>query len=292
MITPFNKTGEVDYNSLIKLTKWYEKGGANGLFAICQSSEIFKLTLDEKINITKTILNNTKLPVVASGNTQDTLKEQLHDLNEIAKTGVDAVVLLTNMFVKENESDEVFITNLQKFLDEFDKNIPLGLYECPYPYKRLITKKTLEYILSTKRFIFLKDTSCNINTIKERLDIIKNSDFGLYNANAQTLIESLKYGAKGYSGIHANFSIKLAKYIYDNYNKNNKKLNEAINLILDIDKLAVENMYPVCAKEIQKENKIFNTIITRVRDYTLFDEQNREQCINIHNKILEFEVEL
>ena len=41
MITPFTDAGEIDYASLEALIEWYERHGAAGLFAACQSSEIF-----------------------------------------------------------------------------------------------------------------------------------------------------------------------------------------------------------------------------------------------------------
>ena len=44
MITPFTADGEIDYASLERLIAWYEQGGATGLFAACQSSEIFYLS--------------------------------------------------------------------------------------------------------------------------------------------------------------------------------------------------------------------------------------------------------
>ena len=48
MITPFTAEGEIDYASLERLIAWYEGHGAAGLFAACQSSEIFYLSLKER----------------------------------------------------------------------------------------------------------------------------------------------------------------------------------------------------------------------------------------------------
>ncbi|MBN2853714.1 MAG: dihydrodipicolinate synthase family protein [Clostridia bacterium] len=288
MLTPFNEDGTIDYDSLIRLTKWYEREGANGLFAICQSSEIFTLTIDEKIAITKTILENTSLPVVASGNTQNTLESQIAEMRKVADTGVESVVLLTNMFANEEESDDILITNLSKFIDSFDRDVPLGLYECPYPYKRLLSKKVIEYILSTGRFIFLKDTSCDINMINERLSLIKGSNFKLYNAHAFTLIDSLKNGASGYSGIHANFSTKLMSDIYCQHNME-EAIKEALDLMAETDDFASNNLYPVCAKELMVLRGIFNSRYTRVKDHRKFSIENTENSQSIYAKILTYE---
>ena len=51
MLTPFTERGEVDYNALERLIAFYEEGGCSGLFAICQSSEVFYLSLEERVKI-------------------------------------------------------------------------------------------------------------------------------------------------------------------------------------------------------------------------------------------------
>ena len=50
MLTPFTEENQVDYAALKELVEWYIKNGVDGLFAVCQSSEMFKLTLKEQGN--------------------------------------------------------------------------------------------------------------------------------------------------------------------------------------------------------------------------------------------------
>lgn len=51
MLTPFTDDNEVDYGSLEKLVNWYIENGVAGLFADCQSSEMFYLSLEERVKI-------------------------------------------------------------------------------------------------------------------------------------------------------------------------------------------------------------------------------------------------
>lgn len=67
MLTPFTERGEVDYNGLEKLIEFYEEGGSDGLFATCQSSEIFYLSLEERIKIASFVKKHAHIPVIASG---------------------------------------------------------------------------------------------------------------------------------------------------------------------------------------------------------------------------------
>ena len=48
MITPFKEDGSVDYETVKKYVHWYHDSGYSGIFAVCQSSEIFFLSVEER----------------------------------------------------------------------------------------------------------------------------------------------------------------------------------------------------------------------------------------------------
>ena len=56
MLTPFLESGEIDYEGLKLLTELYMRAGSAGLFANCLSSEMYELTEDERLAITKPLL--------------------------------------------------------------------------------------------------------------------------------------------------------------------------------------------------------------------------------------------
>ena len=41
MITPYAPDGNIDYPTVRKYVDWYFENGLDGIFAVCQSSEIF-----------------------------------------------------------------------------------------------------------------------------------------------------------------------------------------------------------------------------------------------------------
>ena len=144
MLTPFTEENQVDYPALKELVEWYIENGVDGLFAVCQSSEMFKLTLEERVGIAAKVKEFAagRVPVIASGHISDSLEEQIHELKLIAETGVDAVIMITNRMAAEDESDEVWISNTEKILEALPSEIRFGLYECPYPYKKMSRKVT------------------------------------------------------------------------------------------------------------------------------------------------------
>jgi len=247
MLTPFTTDGQVDYKALEELVEWYIKEKVSGLFAVCQSSEMFYLSLEERIKITKTIVKvaDKRVPVIASGHISESFEDQVAELNAMAKTGAEAIILITNRLAKENEDDTVWLNNCKKLLDKIDFDLPLGFYECPYPYKRLLSEENLKWCASSGRFFFIKDTCCDIDMIKKRLKIIKGSNLKLYNANTTTLLESLRSGAAGFSGVMANFHPNLYVRLCEEFNT---KEAEEISDALTIASLIERQWYPVNAK--------------------------------------------
>ena len=41
MITPYTPDGKIDYAACGRLVEWYIESGLAGIFAVCQSSEMF-----------------------------------------------------------------------------------------------------------------------------------------------------------------------------------------------------------------------------------------------------------
>lgn len=267
MLTPFTENNEVDYEALGKLIDWYIEKGVNGLFADCQSSEMFFLSLEERVKIGEFVKKyaDGRVPVVTSGHISDSLEDQAKELTAIAGTGADAVILLTNRLAKENESDEVWLENLKKLLEMIPKDVPLGFYECPYPYKRIISPELLKWCADTGRFYFIKDTSCDIENMKAKLEVIKGTNLKLFNANTSTLLETLELGASGYSGVMANFHPELYVKLCNIYKENPSKARKIADF-LTVASLIERQVYPVNAKFYQKSIGNFNSIMTRTRD--------------------------
>ena len=257
MITPYNKNGEIDYETTLKYVDFYFENGLNGIFAVCQSSEIFYLTLEERVKLNHLVYTRAKelerthkraFTVVSSGHISDTLEEQAKELNAVWESGTDALILITNRLDLHNEGDDVWIANCKKLLSMLPDEIRLGLYECPYPYKRLVTPKILDFCLSTGKFYYMKDTCCDAAMIKERIAQLKGSSFRLLNANCQTLLQTMRDGANGYCGIMCNFHPYLYAWLGENFEKEPEKADFIQSLIGTFGFTEVGLPYPLTAK--------------------------------------------
>lgn len=284
MLTPMTEDKKIDEKGLRALVNWYIDRGVHGLFAACQSSEIWKLSFEERVLITKITVEEAagRVPVVASGHTSDSLEDQAKDIEAIWNTGVDAVILLSNRLAGEDESDEVWLENWHKLESMIDPEIKLGIYECPVPYKRLLSPKLITAIAQTERFYFLKDTCCDAEQIREKLACIKGSNLKLYNANATTVLESLRDGAAGFSGIMANFHPELWVWLYENYGDKPQKADE-LQQFLSVASLIEGQYYPTNAKWHLKEVMgLPVTTKSRVQDDSGLTPTRRKEVVNLY----------
>lgn len=284
MLTPFTEDNQVDYEALGKLVDWYIDAGAAGLFAVCQSSEMFYLSREERISIAEFVAGKAgkRAAVIASGHISDSLDEQAEELNAIADTGVDAVILLTNRLAEETQSDDIWLQNLKYLLKRLQRDIPLGFYECPYPYKRILSPEMLKWCADTGRFYFLKDTSCDIENIREKLNVIQGTELKLFNANSATLLESLELGASGYSGVMANFHPEIYTWLTGHFRKQ-PETARLFNDFLTVASFIECKSYPVNAKYFQMEIGNFNSLQTRTKSPDLLDDTGRKEVEQLNH---------
>ncbi len=265
MITPFNTDRSIDYGALRSLIEWYSDRGIDGLFAVCQSSAMFELSRRERTQLcSQTVAYSTgRYPVMASGHVADTLADQIDELKAMADAGADALVLVSNRLASFDEPDEVLLKNLDTVISALPDDIPLGVYECPTPYKRLLSTEVLSSMIASGRFEFVKDTCCDTALIEERAALAAGTQLRLFNANAATLLFSLQQGYAGYSGIMTNFHADLYHRICHDWQEmgpDAQTLQDFIGLASIIE----YQSYPANAKyALMQEGVLKNTVCRR-----------------------------
>jgi 4-hydroxy-tetrahydrodipicolinate synthase len=250
MLTPFKENNQLDLDGLRKLTDLYLESGANGMFANCLSSEMFQLTDEERLNITRTVVKHCegKVPVAATGTFSDDVDENVDFIKRIYDTGVAAVIIITSVIVDINKGEDAFKQKLEGIISKTG-DIPLGLYECPVPYKRLVSPEIMKWLAESGRFLYHKDTSCDKNNISQKLAVIKDTGFQLYNADTPTALDSLKDGAKGISPISGNFYPEFyGHFLKEYYLKGVTPELEKLSDLLIVMDAVTHNFYPWSAK--------------------------------------------
>ena len=264
MITPFLESGEIDYAGLERLIEWYIANGSDALFAVCQSSEMQFLSLKERSELGLFVVRQVagRIPVVVSGHISDDPYSQLAELTAATETGADGVVLVTNHLDPKNRGSDVFLGNLKWLLDRLPKDIPLGLYECPAPYRRMLTDDELRFCINSDRFVMLKDVSCDLATVKRRVALTAGTPFAILNANAAIAYDAMKAGSRGFNGVNTNFHPDLYKWLYTSGTKH-PELADTVATFLVLAALSEAFGYPVLAKMYHQRLGTFASIKSR-----------------------------
>lgn len=289
MITPWTDDNKPDFKAIENLTNWYIDKGCDGIFAVCQSSEMLYLTEQEKLDIAKCVAETVdgRIQVVASGHTADEKSTQFREIENMMKIpGIGAYVLIANRLDRQNEGEEVFYNNAKEIFDLFPE-IDFGIYECPMPWKRLVSLEFLKKVAPEGRMVFLKDTCCDYELIRERLKVVEGTPLKIFNANAMSWYDSLLHGAAGYNGVMANFHPDLYKWCYDHKDSDPERARLVADFLTTAAMIEMR-IYPVNAKYHQQLVDVPMNVFSRSADCAKLDKNARgevESLIALENYV-------
>jgi 4-hydroxy-tetrahydrodipicolinate synthase len=279
MITPFNLKAKVDLDVVSNLIDFYLAAGVKGFFANCLSSEMYSITEDERLELTQHIVRyvNGRVPVVATGSFGLTVNDKADFTKKIYDTGINAVILITGHYANVEDSDEVLLKNFETMF-KLTGNIPLGMYECPAPYKRIIGPDVFKTLLSANRLVYHKDTSIDLEKVKTKIDIVKEtkSNLEFFDAHSPNAMYSLQMGAKGMSSISGNFYPEILVWMVNN--ANDPAMQEEVKWlqaeISRVDPL-IHIAYPMSAKYFLRKRGLPVRTISRATALELTPEQKK-----------------
>jgi 4-hydroxy-tetrahydrodipicolinate synthase len=279
MITPFNLKAKVDLDVVSKLVDFYLAAGVKGFFANCLSSEMYSITEDERLELTQHIVRyvDGRVPVVATGSFGLSVYDKAEFTKKIYDTGIDAVILITGHYANVEDKDDVLLKNFDRMF-KLTGDIPLGMYECPAPYKRIIAADTFKTLLSSNRLVYHKDTSIDLEKVKAKIDIVKetNSDLEFFDAHSPNAIYSLQMGAKGMSSISGNFYPEILVWMVNNATDPAKQ-EEVKWLQAEISRVdpLIHIAYPMSAKYFLRKRGLPVRTISRATALELTPDQKK-----------------
>ena len=282
MITPYTPDGKPDFKAIPKICEWYIQNGCDGIFAVCQSSEMAFLTEQEKLDIAQCVVDSVggRISVVASGHTASDKAEQFKEIEAMSKLDIQAYVLVSNRLDQAGDDEAAFVANTNEILQRFPE-LKFGIYECPIPFKRLISTEFFTQAAKSGQIVFVKDTCCDHDLIRERLKAIAGSELMLFNANAATFYDSITHGAAGYSGVMANFHPYLFKYVIEHFETHPTKAKLIADLITEFAMIEMR-IYPVSAKYHMNLEGIPMELIARSADAKKLDKNARLEVESLY----------
>ncbi|WP_420112933.1 dihydrodipicolinate synthase family protein [Pseudactinotalea sp.] len=248
MLTPFREDRSIDWDAVDAYADWLIRMGSAGIFTVALSSEMFDLTPSERVALTRRVVDaaDGRAPVIASALAGEGLSVA-EAAAGLVEAGAAGVVLIASSLATPEEPDDVLIGRMQTVLERVP-DVPFGIYECPVPYKRLLTLETVRWLAETGRFVFYKDTSHRVDVMTARIEATRGTPLKHYNAAISSLVSTLRAGGHGFSGYAANIYPDVVAWLCANVAAAPAPEVERAQRLLSVAEHAINSRYPTSAK--------------------------------------------
>lgn len=208
MVTPFNRDEEqsINYEAAEQLLEKLISEGADGIFTFGSNGEFHVCSPDEKIKFSKFIIEKTadRLPVYVGTGACST-KEALYMSCEAEAVGANALSVINPYFL--GISDQQLIEYFKTVAASV--KIPVLLYNIPKGTGKNIAKEVVEQLVTIKNIKGIKDSSGDIDNLKDYLDAAAGHDVDVLVGSDGKISEAHALGAQGAIAGTANLITKV-----------------------------------------------------------------------------------
>ncbi|MFI0460959.1 MAG: 4-hydroxy-tetrahydrodipicolinate synthase [Ilumatobacteraceae bacterium] len=201
MITPFDASGALDLTEAVRLAKWLQDNGNDGLVISGTTGESSTLTDAEKLSLWEAVINAVTIPVIAGSGSNDTA-HSVHMTKEVTKLGAAGILAVGPYYNRPPQSGLAgHITAMANAT-----TLPVVIYDIPVRTGRKISTQTLAKLANTVPNIkALKDAAgAPAETANLMAQVPK--DFELYSGDDGLTLAFLAYGGTGVIGVATHWS--------------------------------------------------------------------------------------
>ena len=210
LVTPFDRTGAVNYAKLRQLTDWHIDQQTDAIIVCGTTGEASTLTTQEKIETIRTVIEQTagRVPVIAGTGANDTALAVSLSQNA-QKLGADALLLVTPYYNKATQSG--LIKHFTRIADHVD--IPCILYNVPSRTTVNIHVDTYEILANHPHIVATKEASGNL-AVMQRIKNVCADKLDIYSGNDELYLPALSVGAIGNISVIANILPRQSHEMY------------------------------------------------------------------------------
>ena len=227
MITPFDASGALDLNEAVRLAKWLQDNGNDGLVVSGTTGESSTLTDAEKLALWEAVIKAVTIPVIAGSGSNDTA-HSVHLTKEVTKMGAAGILAVGPYYNRPPQSGlEGHITAMANAT-----TLPVVVYDIPVRTGRKISTQTLAKLANTVPNIkALKDAAgAPAETANLMAQVPK--DFELYSGDDGLTLAFLAYGGSGVIGVATHWSAPEHQAMITAFKKGDVALARQYNDIL------------------------------------------------------------
>lgn len=258
LLTPFKEDKSIDYDVYAQYVEWQVERGTHHLFSVCGSSEMTTLTPEERVKCaTIAAKHSGSAEVVATANLEPTWHMQVEEVKRMEQTGVDGLVFVSKGYADNDQRLVEYLSELAGYT-----TLPIILYEFPGMQPCNMSGKAYGKLVKTGRFHGIKDTTCTMAGIKDKIAV--QGDSAVLQANIPLLFDAYMAGARGVCATPTSCGANLFRKMYDEFfvEKDIAKARETFNEIILLDN-AIDSGFNASAKYLVNLQGIPMTTVTR-----------------------------
>ncbi len=215
IITPFTEDGRFNEPVFRKMVNHLIHEGVHGVFPLGTTGEFYAFS-DEEVRYILEVCKDEvagRVPVYAGAN-HITTRGAIRLVHIAEEVGVDAVSVLTPMFVSQTQ-DEVYA--FYKSVAE-STSLPVIVYNNKPKTNVTVTPETIAKLAEIPNIVGVKDSTGDFTNTEEYIRLTRGNDHFHVLLGRDTLIHAgLCYGAAGAIASCANVAPRIAADIYDKY---------------------------------------------------------------------------
>jgi 4-hydroxy-tetrahydrodipicolinate synthase len=201
MITPFDASGALDLNEAIRLAKWLQDNGNDGLVISGTTGESSTLTDGEKLALWEAVINAVTIPVIAGSGSNDTV-HSVHMTKEVTKMGAAGILAVGPYYNRPPQSGLAgHITAMANAT-----SLPVVIYDIPVRTGRKISTQTIAQLANTVPNIKALKDAAGAPAETANLMALVPKDFELYSGDDGLTLAFLAYGGSGVIGVATHWS--------------------------------------------------------------------------------------
>ena len=201
MITPFDANGALNVEEAVRLAKWLEANGNDGLVISGTTGESSTLTDNEKLTLWEAVIKAVNIPVIAGSGSNDTA-HSVHLTKEVTKLGAAGILAVGPYYNRPSQAGLVaHITAMANATD-----LPVVVYDIPVRTGRKISTASLATLANeVKNVKALKDAAGAPAETANLMSMVP-SGFELYSGDDGLTLAFLAYGGVGVIGVATHWS--------------------------------------------------------------------------------------
>lgn len=227
MITPFNAEGELDVAEAVRLAKWLQDQGNEGLVVTGTTGEASTLTDGEKLAIWEAVASAVTIPVIAGSGSNDTA-HSVHLTKEVSKLGVAGILAVGPYYNRPSQAG--IAAHISAMAGA--TSLPVVVYDIPVRTGRKISSANiLTLARDNKNIVALKDAAGNP---AETANVIAHAPqgFEVYSGDDGLTLPLLAVGAVGVIGVATHWSAPEHRRLMDAFFAGNVAEATRINAAL------------------------------------------------------------